>query len=521
MPSKIALSRSLCLLVVAIAAVFAMAGSAFAALPDIQQAPSPISTSNPISVNKVGGEVQLSFPSQINVMSDGGDLTITGSRQDTTVDTMDAFEGGFPGQVVGALQFNYDPTHNHWHYLALDRYELRTHDTSLDSVARDQKTGFCLFQSNQQNLSQFCQQKQPNALSVFEAITAGNNDIYEPSVDGQYIDVTGLNGTYELIQWVNADCRLKDTGPANHSFSTVVKIDATTNPPTVQVVPTSPGQPAMTTNGNPFWTNYYAGLANKCLPAETVRPVVSGTAQVGSKVSAAPGSWLTRMVDGVSGSFAYQWRRCNATGWACGDIPGANSANYTVTSADQGSTLRARVTGNFPGTTEQHSPQDSEATAVVPGGTTTTTTTTSSSGQSTSTTTTTTTTSTTTTSTSSGGGGGGGGNGSNNVVSLTASIKALRFISVTGLMDHGLRARAHCSERCRVGFTLMGRGGVKLGHVTGLLTKSGSRTLTMTLSRKARKVVARFHSGTFTLWLHVKGHDGEQQTVSHVLHIKS
>lgn len=510
MPSKIALSRVPLVAVAASFACLAVSSSAGATLPDLQQGPAPISTSEPLSINKVGSSVELSFPSEIDVASDGGDLTIRGSRKDTTVDTMDATEDGVSG-VVGALQFNYDPTHDHWHFLALDRYELRTHDTSLTPVARDQKTGFCLFQSNQLS-DNFCQHDNDQATSVFETIAHGNTDLYEPTVDGQYIDVTGLKGTYELVEWVNADCRVKDLGPANHTWAAVVNVDATANPPTVQLVSAS------TSAGVPFWTNYYASLSNQCLPAETVRPVVSGTASVGSMLSAQPGSWLTRMVSGVSGSFSYQWRRCDATGWNCGDIGGATNANYVPTAADQGATLRARVTGNFPGTTEQHSPQDSEATAVVPGGATTTTTTTTSSGHSTSSTSTTT---TSTTTTSSGAGGGGGDNGSHNVVSLTASIKALRLISVTGLMEHGLRARAHCSERCRVGFTLMGRGGVKLGHVTGLLTKSGSHTLTMKLSRSAKNIVGRFHSGTLTLWLHVKGHDGEQQTVSHVLHITS
>src|SRR5438477_5281558 len=119
------------------------------ALPDISQAPAPASDGG-ITAAQVGDQVRLQFPSQIDIGASGGPLTITGSRQDTSVNTMDAFENGVSG-VVGALQYNYDPTHQHWHYLALDRYDLRTHDPLLTEVARDQKTGFCLVQSDQIN----------------------------------------------------------------------------------------------------------------------------------------------------------------------------------------------------------------------------------------------------------------------------------------------------------------------------------------------------------------------------------
>ena len=162
------------------------------------------------------------------------------------MNTMDAFEAGVSG-VVGALQYNFDPSHQHWHYLALDRYDLRSHDSSLTEVARDQKTGFCLVQSAQINPTD-CQHNNPSATAVSETINPGFSDIYDPARDGQYIDVTGLNGTYEFIQWVNADCRLADMGPAGHTWATVLQINATAGTPTVTV-----------TSQTPLWNNYYAG----------------------------------------------------------------------------------------------------------------------------------------------------------------------------------------------------------------------------------------------------------------------
>jgi hypothetical protein len=462
-----------------------------AALPNISQAPAPAWDNPPtgFTIAKVGSQVQLQFPAEIKIGSDGGALAITGSRKDATVNTMDAFQSGVSG-VVGALQYNFDPSHQHWHYLALDRYDLRTHDTSLALVARDQKTGFCLVQSAQINPTD-CQKGNPGVTgnnAVTETINAGFSDIYDPAKDGQYIDVTGLNGTYEFVQWVNYDCRLGDKGPNGHSWAIVLNINATASTPTVSV------------NGaTPIWNSYYAGLstAQKCLAPETTRPTVSGTAQVGSVLSSQPGSWLTRMTTGTNALFDYQWRRCDSTGWACADIPGATAASYIPTEADLGKTLRARVTGDFAGTSEQGTPQDSEATPVIADASTT--------------------------APPGGGSGGSSGGGTTNpqkIVSLTAAVKSSKTISVHRLITSGLSARAHCSEACKVRLSLVGRGGVKLGKLTGKINKAGSKTFKLRLSKKAKKVVSRFHGGTLTLWLYVKSSDGQQQTVSRVLNLR-
>jgi hypothetical protein len=467
MPS-IAVRRSYFVVPVVALAALLFAGRAAAALPDIKQAPAP-TWDGGFSLVKVGSQVQLQFPAQIDVLSDGGPLTISGSRKDTSVNTMDAFEAGVNG-VVGALQYNFDPSHQHWHYLALDRYDLRTHDPSLTEVARDQKTGFCLVQSEQINPTN-CQQKNPSALSVSETINPGFSDIYDPSRDGQYIDATGLNGTYEFVQWVNADCRLADMGPGQHTWATVLRINATANPPTVSV-----------TGDTPLWSGYYAGLANaqKCLPAESVRPVVSGAPQTGSILSSVAGSWLERMAN----EFSYQWRRCDPTGWACADIPGATAQNYAPSAADIGHTLRARVTGTFVGSSEQGTPQDSSPTPAIVAGPPPTVVL------------------------------------PKTVPSLTAAMKTLRSIRVRTLASKGLAIRVHCSKACSVRLNLVGRGGVKLAQLNSHLTKAGSRTFRLKLSRKARRVVRRFHSGTLTLRLSVRSKDGQQQTVARTLRLK-
>lgn len=73
-------------------------------------------------------------------------------------------------------------------------------------------------------------------------------------------------------------------------------------------------------------------------PTVTTAPVVAGAAQVGTTVTVDTGGWTNSPT-----AFAYQWRRCSASGGACVDIAGATASTFTVATADSRSTLRALV----------------------------------------------------------------------------------------------------------------------------------------------------------------------------------
>jgi hypothetical protein len=73
-------------------------------------------------------------------------------------------------------------------------------------------------------------------------------------------------------------------------------------------------------------------------PVATVAPVISGTPQAGATLTSDTGTW-----SGAPTAFAYQWRRCDASGGACVDIAGATASTYVVSSADSRSTLRVLV----------------------------------------------------------------------------------------------------------------------------------------------------------------------------------
>jgi hypothetical protein len=316
-------------------------------LADFQQAPF-----DPVQIIQENGRDNLAFTSGIhNDQGVGsvapGTLAVTGSRPDATVNTMSAVQSVDGTQtLVGALQFNVAVTHHHWHFLNVDRYQLRAHDPANGVVAIDQKTGFCLAATLNGN----CGENNPSLLGLDESLLPGGKDYYSANLDGQYIDVTGFPpGLYELVQWLNSDCSLIETTHEDNAQAMVVQLGAG-NPPTVVA------HPEITPYFNAWWASN-----PHCLPHETVRPQISGSPAAGAPITASPGAWLNRLATG----FAYQWRRCTPAGAGCVDIPGATAPSYAPTPGDVGSTLRARVTATQGLAIEQLTAQDSDATAPV------------------------------------------------------------------------------------------------------------------------------------------------------------
>ncbi len=75
-------------------------------------------------------------------------------------------------------------------------------------------------------------------------------------------------------------------------------------------------------------------------PTNTSVPKITGTAQQGKTLHADPGKW--KGVDPIT--YSYQWQRCGKSGAGCADIHGADTRDYTLTTADVGNNVRVVVT---------------------------------------------------------------------------------------------------------------------------------------------------------------------------------
>ena len=92
-------------------------------------------------------------------------------------------------------------------------------------------------------------------------------------------------------------------------------------------------------------SNALAIAALPSAPSNTVAPVVSGTATVGSTLSCSQGTWTNSPT-----GYAYQWQRNGV------DTSGATSATYVTVTADGGTSVSCRVAAtNAGGTTSQAS----------------------------------------------------------------------------------------------------------------------------------------------------------------------
>ena len=81
-------------------------------------------------------------------------------------------------------------------------------------------------------------------------------------------------------------------------------------------------------------------IADAAPPTNKTRPTISGSASVGSTLSANNGSWV-----GAT-SFSYAWQNCDQNGNNCATISGATGQTYGVRSSDVGHEMATTVYGS-------------------------------------------------------------------------------------------------------------------------------------------------------------------------------
>lgn len=108
-------------------------------------------------------------------------------------------------------------------------------------------------------------------------------------------------------------------------------------------------------------TAVVVAAAAKPGPGNTSTPTITGTTQVGQKLTGDKGNW-----SGGSLTYTYFWTRCDAAGNGCSNISGAGATTYTLISTDAGNTLRFKVKAtNGNGSTTATSTASALVTAVA------------------------------------------------------------------------------------------------------------------------------------------------------------
>ena len=230
-------------LVSAAAVLFGVLPSVAAAdplLPDLRQ-------ETPYSLGIVGdgSTYHLGFGSAVYNYGDGP-LRVHGSRDGTAnpfmqadqlIDQTDGTQERLP--AIGQMRYVDSITHRHWHYLGFDTYSLLRADGKL--ARPDQKTGFCLGDRERapyigplpnmhdyQEYGGHCGYDQPDKTEVEEGIAVGYGDNYDPQIEGQFVDITGLPaGRYVLVHRVNADGALREKSLADDAASVLVDLQWT------------------------------------------------------------------------------------------------------------------------------------------------------------------------------------------------------------------------------------------------------------------------------------------------------
>lgn len=129
----------------------------------------------------------------------------------------DLVVGPPPAMGVSDDTFMWSPCHGHHHVTGYASYELR--DAS-GLVVAGHKQSFCLHD---------VQAIRPEARSndydcANQGMSAGWADVYSRSLPCQWIDVTGLSGTYTLVIEVNAARKLKESDTENNAWSMEVDL---------------------------------------------------------------------------------------------------------------------------------------------------------------------------------------------------------------------------------------------------------------------------------------------------------
>jgi hypothetical protein len=149
-------------------------------------------------------------------------LTGSGLRRLLTFDGAMMNSGGAPlfiGNPSEHEEADYDSCHVHFHLGSAMTYELVRPNGAM--VARGRKQGFCLMDTERASGGS------PGVFDCdYQGISPGWTDVYDRSLDCQWIDVTDVPpGDYKLRVTVNPDFSFEEANYGNNQAEIPVKID--------------------------------------------------------------------------------------------------------------------------------------------------------------------------------------------------------------------------------------------------------------------------------------------------------
>ena len=224
-------------------------------LPDLDQA-----APSEVAIVQAGDTYRLVFASAVDNVGRGPFL-IEGERSGPAEPSMAVRQlvrrtdgTAREREVAAEIRYVQSETHEHWHLLDFERYELRRAESGA-LVQPDEKTGFCLGDRYETDEStrlenepsrpvwtEECGRDQPDLLAVREGISPGYGDDYAPEVEGQYVDVTQAPaGRYVLVHRANPERALEESDYGNNAASLLIQLRRTTGEvPTVRVLARCP-----------------------------------------------------------------------------------------------------------------------------------------------------------------------------------------------------------------------------------------------------------------------------------------
>ncbi len=219
-------------------------------LPDLDQA-----APTKLEIVEEGDSYRLVFASAVDNVG-RGPLLVDGERPDPQTPALAVRQlvrrsdgTARAREVPGEIRYAETETHEHWHLLGFEVYELRAvGDRSL--VVPSEKTGFCLGDRYETDpgarvegkperavWTDDCGLGQPGLLTVRQGISPGFGDDYAPGLENQFVDVTNVPaGRYMLVHRVNPERTLEEAGHENNAASVLIQLRRTGAIPTVRVL---------------------------------------------------------------------------------------------------------------------------------------------------------------------------------------------------------------------------------------------------------------------------------------------